>query len=330
MAYAYPILEILNVNKIVNTLIRTLFAFILFMKNLHELKTHYYFFGNQEGDGYEVYFDAYPDVKGFGDTYDEAYQEALEHLKHYLKEQEMQTTPLMTQAIEAYDQHHYGKAFEIWSDLASSNTDAMVNLATLYVKGQGVSKNFAKAAELFDGAVQKGHELAAFYLGGMHENGVGVAKDLERAHGYYEFAAAQGNVTAMVKLGLMLQEKDTTSAMYWLIQAAHAGDPQAQQFITYVSNAATATLVNSSFRTLDEASQRHMIQSVISAKIAPALAKDEGGIQLINYISGETPQIWLRYLGACSGCHLGSTSTADMIIGILEETIDKNIVLYLW
>ena len=300
------------------------------MKNLLELKTHYYFFGNQEGDGYEVYFDEYPNIKGFGDTYDEAYEEALEHLEHYLKEQTMQTTPLMTQAIEAYDQHHYKTAFEIWSDLAESNSDAMVNLATLYVKGQGVGKNFSKAAELFDRAVQKGHELAAYYLGGMYENGVGTPKDFERAHGYYEFAANKGNVTSMIKLGMMLQDKDTSVAMYWLIQAAHAGDAQAQQFITYVSNAQTATIINSKFRTLDESAQRNMVQSIISAKIAPLLAKDEGGIELINYIGGETPQIWLRYLGACSGCHLGSTSTADMIIGILEESIDKKIVLYLW
>ncbi len=300
------------------------------MNDLRHLKTHYYFFGNQEGDGYEVYFDAYPDVKGFGDTYDEAYEEALIHLEAYLKEQTMSQSTLMTQALEAYDNHFYDKAKTIWEELGATNSDALVNLATLYVKGQGVTKNMSKAAELFDNAVKKGHELAAFYLGGMHENGVGVAKDTQRAHGYYEFSASKGNVSAMVKLGMMLQGTDVKTAMYWLIEAAHAGDPQAQQFITYVSNADQATVLNSSFRTLDAATQKDMIESIIKAQIAPALAKDEGGIEFVNYIPGETPQIWLRYLGACSGCHLGSTSTADMIINILEETIDRKIVLYLW
>lgn len=40
-------------------------------------------------------------------------------------------------------------------------------------------------------------------------------------------------------------------------------------------------------------------------------------------------QVWLNYLGACSGCHLGSTSTADMLLQHFESLIDKNIVLYL-
>jgi uncharacterized protein len=300
------------------------------MDDLRTLKTHYYYFGNQEGDGYEVYFDEYPDIKGFGDTYDDAYHEALEHLQHYLKDQELESQPLMTQAINAYDNKLYTKAYEIWSQLASSNADAMVNLGTLYVKGEGVSKNMVKAAELFDGAVKKGHELGAYYLGGMHENGVGVAKDLEKAHGYYEMAAGKGNVTAQVKLGMLLQEKDTRAAMYWLIQAAHNENPQAQQMITFVSNAPMATVLNTTFRSLDEATQTNTIASVIKTKIAPALAKDEGGIEFVHYIADEIPQIWLRYTGACSGCHLGSTSTADMIINLLEETIDKKIVLYLW
>lgn len=300
------------------------------MDDLRTLKTHYYCFGNQEGDGYEVYFDDYPQIKGFGDSYEEAYEEALQALKHYLKEQQMSSMSTMQEALGAYDAQRYGEARAIWERLYEHNADAAVNLATLYVKGQGVARNMAKAAELFDGAVKKGHELAAFYLGGMFENGIGVAKDLHKAHGYYEFAASKGNVSAMVKLGIMLQSSDVKTAMYWLIQAAHEGDPQAQQFITYVSNAALATNLNTAFRTLDETAQRHHVQSVVAAQIAPALAKDEGGIELVHYIGGETPQIWLRYLGACSGCHLGSTSTADMIIGILEAHIDAKIVLYLW
>ena len=105
------------------------------IRSYYDLKTHYYFFGNQEGDGYEVYFDAYPDVKGFGDTYDEAYEEALIHLEAYLKEQTMSQSTLMTQALEAYDNHFYDKAKTIWEELGATNSDALVNLATLYVKG---------------------------------------------------------------------------------------------------------------------------------------------------------------------------------------------------
>ena len=68
---------------------------------------------------------------------------------------------------------------------------------------------------------------------------------------------------------------------------------------------------------------------MIEAKIKPMLEGDNGGIELINYVPGNVPQVWLHYLGACSGCHLGSTSTADMVLKEFENLIDKNIVLYL-
>lgn len=72
-----------------------------------------------------------------------------------------------------------------------------------------------------------------------------------------------------------------------------------------------------------------LIEEMIKTKISPTLQGDNGGIALINYITGDKPQIWLNYLGACSGCHLGSTSTADMLLSHFETLIDKNVILYL-
>jgi len=55
------------------------------MVDPYKLSTHYYFFGNEEGDGYEIYFDEYPDVKGFGETFDEAYEDAIENYYRYIE-----------------------------------------------------------------------------------------------------------------------------------------------------------------------------------------------------------------------------------------------------
>lgn len=55
------------------------------MVDPYKLSTHYYFFGNEEGDGYEIYFDEYPDVKGFGEIFDEAYEDAIENYYRYIE-----------------------------------------------------------------------------------------------------------------------------------------------------------------------------------------------------------------------------------------------------
>ena len=243
----------------------------------------------------------------------------------------MNEKQLMADAIQAYDNKFYTKAFEIWEKLSGSNLDAMVNLGSLYARGEGVSKDVSQAKTWFEKAVQKGHDMAAFYLGGMYENGIGVQKDESKAISYYEkVATIEGMHNVQVKLGLLLQNRDSKEAMKWLVKAAHAGDNQAQELITYVSNRDHAATLNSSFRGLDEKDQASLVGDVITTIITPLLEADSGGIEYVNYIAGTTPEIWLRYLGACSGCHLGSSSTADMIIQALEETIDKNIVVYLW
>lgn len=76
--------------------------------------------------------------------------------------------------------------------------------------------------------------------------------------------------------------------------------------------------------------QKEKVEEIIQTQIAPILSSDGGGVELIHYVEGDTPEIWLRYLGACSGCHLGPTSTAGMILEQFENTIDKKIVIYLW
>jgi len=296
---------------------------------MDELRTHYHYFSNEEGDGYEIYSCDLPDVKGFGETYDEAMDDLRRNIKRY-EEKSMEAQSLMETAITAYDAKDYTKAKAIWESLGESNTDAMVNLGTMYVKGYGVAKDIRKAFSLFERAAEKNHEVASFYLGGMYENGIGTEADKDKSIRYYTVAAEANMPTAQLKLGILLRNDDVLNSMKWMIRAAHAGESQAHSLLTYVSNQHDASDINVTFRMMDESSQRAKIESVITENLAPILASDGGGVELVNYVGGDTPEIWLRYLGACSGCHLGPTSTAGMILEQFENVIDKKIVIYLW
>jgi hypothetical protein len=296
---------------------------------MEELRTHYHYFSNEEGDGYEIYSCDFPDVKGFGESYEEAMDDLRINLKRN-EERRMEAESLMESAIGAYDRKEFAVAKSIWEGLSATNTDAMVNLGTMYVKGFGVAKDIQTAYKLFDRAAEQGHEVASFYLGGMFENGIGVIADKDQSIRYYSVAAEANMSTAQLKLGILLRNDDVLNSMKWMIKAAHAGEAQAHALLTYVSNQNAATDINVTFRMMDELSQRAKVELVITENLAPILASDGGGVELVNYVSGDTPEIWLRYLGACSGCHLGPTSTAGMILEQFEKVIDKKIVIYLW
>jgi hypothetical protein len=242
----------------------------------------------------------------------------------------MEEETLMQQAIKSYDVKDYVSSKAIWEALSQSNSNAMVNLGTMYVKGFGVQKNIHTARELFERAAALGHESAAYYLGGMYENGIGVKASISDSIRHYTVAAEAGMATAQLKLGILLRNDDVLSSMKWMIKAAHAGESQAHSLLTYVSNKDDNNDINVAFRVLDIPSQRSIVESVITENLGPILASDGGGVELVNYVSGDIPEIWLRYLGACSGCHLGPTSTAGMILEQFENVIDKSIVIYLW
>lgn len=300
---------------------------------MEAMKTHYNYFSNEEGDGYEVYSQDYPYIKGFGETYEEAIKDLEKNLHSHLSDIESkynEKESFLEEAIKAYDAKHYTIARKIWEEYSETNADAMVNLGTLYVKGLGVERDLLKAKELFERASEAGHEVASFYLGGMYENGIGTEPDLMKSLFYYDRSAQGGMSGAQLKLGILLRNTDIFNSMKWMIKAAHAGEAQAHSLLTYVSNQTEASDINVAFRSLDTMTQRDKIEALIKDELSPILSNDGGGVELVNYIPGETPQIWLRYLGACSGCHLGPTSTAGMILEYFERLIDQKIVIYLW
>ncbi|HHH37050.1 MAG TPA: hypothetical protein ENK77_00350 [Epsilonproteobacteria bacterium] len=299
---------------------------------MQKYELDYIGFSNEDGDGCMAVFVDFPDIKGVGDTFDEARIDAYEALEEYMKSKEKRVTTEFEKGVDAYSDKLYPQAYRHFETAASknSNPDAMTNLAILHMRGFGCERDLGRAKEWFQKAVDMGQTQAMMSLAHIYEKGLDGAPDEEMAAQYYKMAADNGDVNAQVKSGIYFRQKGLNAkAMQYLITAAHNNNAQAQEIITYVSNQGAESLRNEMFRSLDEHKQRELVEKMLEKEIRPALAADNGGIELVNYIGGEVPQIWLNYLGACSGCHLGSTSTADMLLKHFETLIDKNVVLYL-
>lgn len=291
----------------------------------------YFGFSNEEGDGCVAVFVDFPDIKGIGDTYDEAREDAYERLELYFKKQEKQMTTTFEQGVKAYEAKQFTDAYTLFSDSAQKDDpNAMVNLGVMAMQGKGCDRDIEAAKAWFAQAAEKGNMHGMMSLAQIYEKGLDGTPNEAEALRYYRDAADIGHIDAQFKAGMMLREKgDRTNAMRYLIVAAHNNNERAQEIITYASNKELATVPNKPFRSLPVENQQLLVMQVIEEKIRPTLEADSGGIELLNYIPGDTPQIWLNYLGACSGCHLGSTSTADMLLDAFEELIDKNVVLYI-
>lgn len=239
-------------------------------------------------------------------------------------------TETFDRAISAYETKQYAEAYGLFEEDAELNTNAMINLALMHMKGFGCTKSNETALEWFEKAALKGNTHALHSLGTIYEQGIHGSVDVDKALEYYKTAADSGHIDSQLKAGLLYrQNANIAEAMRYLIAAAHNKNEQAQAIITYVSNSDQKSERNDIFHNFDEAHQRALVENILDNKIRPTLASDGGGIQLVNYIAGQKPQIWLNYLGACSGCQLGSTSTANMLLDHFETIIDKNVVLYL-
>ncbi|MBU0632350.1 SEL1-like repeat protein [bacterium] len=237
---------------------------------------------------------------------------------------------IFNKAIQEFESKNYIGAYGLFQEAAAENPDAMVNIAIMHMQGRGCTQSYELAKSWFLKAAEHGNTKALHSLGIFYEKGMVGAIDEEKALEYYKKAADNGHVDSQAKTGLLYKIKgNVAESMRYLITAAYNDNKQAQEIITYVSNSAIATEKNEIFHALDVFKQKALVENLIETKIRPTLANDGGGIELVNYIPGDKPQIWLNYQGTCSGCHLGSTSTADMLLDHFETMIDKNVVLYL-
>lgn len=83
---------------------------------------------------------------------------------------------------------------------------AQYNLAVLYETGQGVRKDDVRALLWYHSAAEQGHPNAQYNLGVMYAEGRGIPLNFEEAARWFRAAADQGVARALYNLGVMTDE----------------------------------------------------------------------------------------------------------------------------
>lgn len=115
----------------------------------------------------------------------------------------------------------------------AGNAEAQNELGDRYLRGAGVDRDAAKAADWYRKAADQGYAPAQSMLGVLYLRGNGVPKDPAQALHWVRKAADQGNADAQSDLGIMyLQglgpQQDDAQAVLWLRRAAELGSPAGQ------------------------------------------------------------------------------------------------------
>ena len=103
----------------------------------------------------------------------------------------------------------------------SGNMRGCFNLGVMYTNGDGVEKDFSKAAQLFKKACDGGDMLGCVKLGIMYADGDGVEKNEQKAAELYKKACDGGNMHGCRNLGVMYEkgngaEKDQIKQMIYI------------------------------------------------------------------------------------------------------------------
>lgn len=103
------------------------------------------------------------------------------------------------------------------------------NLGYMYRNGEGVTYDYAKAAEWYKKAADQGHRKAQYNLGMMYYQGKYITQDYKKAFELLQEAANQEDYNAQTTLGVMYAHglgvpKDNVKAKEWFKKACNNGD----------------------------------------------------------------------------------------------------------
>jgi TPR repeat protein len=104
--------------------------------------------------------------------------------------------------LVAYATGDYATAWRVlrpWAE--QGNPDALTAVGVMYVKGQGVDRDYTQALDLFNRAISAGSEDAEAELGYMYGSGYGVPQDYEEAVSKYRDSIQKGSVRGENYLG---------------------------------------------------------------------------------------------------------------------------------
>ncbi len=136
--------------------------------------------------------------------------------------------------LRAADRGDQRLAFWEWLFLAlRDDRAAQFNVGAAYYNGDGVERDYGRAAEWYRRAAAQGHPRAEFLLGMMHEAGRGVPRDEQAAVEWFRLAARQGYPAAQHSLGVVYRAgrgvpRDVVEAGRWFLRAAEQGHVPSQ------------------------------------------------------------------------------------------------------
>jgi FkbH-like protein len=112
-------------------------------------------------------------------------------------------------------------------------SEAETALALLYLRGDGVPRDIARAEALLRRAAERGHGPASLELGHLYSGGYGTRARESEALDWYRAAAATGQAEAQLLVAHQLLNgigcaADAAAAAHCLRQAARQGDARAQ------------------------------------------------------------------------------------------------------
>ncbi len=113
--------------------------------------------------------------------------------------------------LAAYEAGDYAAALREWRPLADEgDLDARFYLGEMHLRGNGVERDFQKAADWLGKAAEAGHPRAQGVLGGLYAVGLGVPQDFGMAYFWMIVAAvwseAEIRQQAMDSLGAVAEQ----------------------------------------------------------------------------------------------------------------------------
>ena len=179
----------------------------------------------------------------------------------------------MVETLEAYAVYKMGRyeeAFQAWLALAKKgNAQGILNVANMYLAGEGVPKNAEKALVWYKKGAEQGDPHCLLNLAKAYETGDGIKADRKTAEQYFEQAAGAGATEAQVRLAKrLLRTGQPDKARRWLERAAGQGE---QVAIALLSDLTPSPVAAEASVSSDE---RRRIKELLDDMNAAANARD--------------------------------------------------------
>jgi localization factor PodJL len=163
---------------------------------------------------------------------------------------------------------------------SDGDPDAQYELAIRFAEGNGVDKDYKRAAAWFREAAINGVAAAQYDLGVLYDFGLGLARDPIEAVIWYQSAADQNEPIAQLRLGSIYLAGDVVprnpaEAVRWLRRAAEQGLAEAQAMLAarYETGDGVAQSIGSAYGWYDLAAQSGLNEAQLAkARLAKTLS----------------------------------------------------------